>query len=101
MSTLAIRRFPTVPGRAYAKLQRGEWKRIDYAVTPKGRAITVRSVVKPQPDFHHLAKAVVASLLEQQGLTPSWARPQLDTLPPKRSGDGRIGDVVASSDPRK
>ena len=53
---------PSLPhrgGRAYAKLERGEWKRIYYAVTPKGRAITIHSVVRPQPDLQRLTRAVL------------------------------------------
>lgn len=30
-------------------------------------------------------------------LTPSWARPQLDPLPPQRSRDGGMGDAVATA----
>jgi len=43
--------LPQRAGRAYAKLERGERKQISYAVTPKGRAITIHPVVKPQPDM--------------------------------------------------
>jgi hypothetical protein len=36
---------------------------------------------------------------KQQGLTPSWARPQLDTLPPKRRSDRRVGNIRVGSKP--
>jgi hypothetical protein len=53
----------------------------------------VRSVVKPKPDADRYARAVLAVVLEQHGLTPSWARPQLDSLPPQRSSNGRLGNT--------
>jgi hypothetical protein len=58
--------LPQRAGRAYAKLRRGEWKRIDYAMTPKGRAITIHSVVKPQPDLQRLARAVLRYTEQKQ-----------------------------------
>lgn len=51
--------LPQRAGRAYAKLERGDWKAISFVVTNKGRAITVRSVVKPQPDLRKLAKILL------------------------------------------
>jgi hypothetical protein len=39
--------------------------------------------------------------MEQRGLTPSWARPELDALPPKRGGDGRVGDALPGAKPRE
>jgi hypothetical protein len=50
---------PSLPhraGRAYAKLKRGEWSKVNYAVTPNGRVISVRSVVRPDPDARLIAK---------------------------------------------
>jgi hypothetical protein len=38
---------------------------------------------------------------DQRGLTPSWAGPQLHASAPKRSSDGRMGDAVPSTEPRK
>jgi hypothetical protein len=38
---------------------------------------------------------------ESGGLTPSRARPELDSLSPKRGGDGRVGDAEAGAKPRK
>jgi hypothetical protein len=93
--------LPQRAGRAYAKLERGEWKCIDHTLTPKGRAITVRSVVKPKPDMHRLVKAAMAIAMEEHGLTPSWARPQLDPVSSKRGSDGRVGDAVADTKPRE
>lgn len=58
--------LPQRAGRAYAKLERGDWKRIDYAVTPKGRAITIRSVVKPRPDYAKYAKTLIEFVIAQQ-----------------------------------
>jgi hypothetical protein len=52
--------LPQRAGRAYAKLERGDWKRIDYAVTPKGRAITIRTLVKPKPDLERYARTILA-----------------------------------------
>lgn len=52
--------LPQRAGRAYAKLKQGNWKQVDYAVTSKGHAIVVRSVVKPKPDLYKLSRAVIA-----------------------------------------
>jgi hypothetical protein len=48
--------LPQRAGRAYAKLKRGEWSKVDYAVMPNGRAISVRAVVRPKPDAELLAR---------------------------------------------
>jgi len=34
---------------------------------------------------------------ELQVSRPAWSRPQLDSLPPKRGGNGRVGDVLAGA----
>src|SRR5580693_2657969 len=49
---------PSLPhraGRAFAKLNRGEWSRAT-SRTVNGRTISVRSVVRPEPDLQLLAK---------------------------------------------
>ena len=43
-----------------------------------------------KPDLRHLVKAVMAIAMERQGLTPSWARPQLDALLSQRDSYGRM-----------
>jgi hypothetical protein len=53
------------------------------------------------PDARRENRAVVAQLLEQRGLTPSRARPQLNPLSPKRIGNGRMGYAVAGTKPGK
>jgi hypothetical protein len=50
---------PSLPhraGRAYAKLLRGEKSPVKYSVMPDGRRISVRLLMRPQPDVHMLAK---------------------------------------------
>jgi hypothetical protein len=39
--------------------------------------------------------------MERQGLTPSWARPQLNPMLFERGGDGRVSDAEMGTDPRK
>ena len=50
--------LPQRAGRAYAKLQRGERAPVEYSVTPDGRRIAIRAVMRLEPDLHLLAKAV-------------------------------------------
>ncbi|MDB5176577.1 MAG: hypothetical protein JWN75_245 [Candidatus Saccharibacteria bacterium] len=77
--------LPQRAGRAFAALERGDWKRIDYAVTPKGRAITIRAVVKPKPDPKIYARAILGLAMMRQGVTPTWSRSQLDSSPPNQT----------------
>lgn len=51
--------LPQRAGRAYAKLERGKWETISYVVTPKGRAISVRSLAKPRPDLRKLVRGLL------------------------------------------
>jgi hypothetical protein len=55
-ATKADLSLPQRAGRAYAKLSRGEWSKVDHAVTPSGRTIYVLSVVRTQPDVKVLAR---------------------------------------------
>jgi hypothetical protein len=71
--------LPQRAGRAYAKLQRGDWSQAGTVTVTKGRAITVRSVVKPNPDLKKLAGLLLGIAMEQQGLIPSWKRTQHET----------------------
>jgi|SRR6202047_2112951 hypothetical protein len=43
--------------------------------------------------------AVCAYALDGRGLDPAWSRTKLNLLPPQRRGDGRMRNVVASTDP--
>ena len=88
-------------GRAFAKLERGEWSPVVHAVTRKGRGIAVGVVVKPKPDLEGYAKVILTLAMNREGLTPSWARPQIDPLPPKRDSDGRVRDTKAGAKPRE
>ena len=67
----------------------------------KGRGVTVGDVARPKPDLQRYTRAVLALAMGRDGLTPSWARPQLDPSPPKRGSDGRVGDTKLDTDPRK
>jgi hypothetical protein len=80
-------------GGAYAKLQRAAWSQAGAVTVTKGRAIAVRSIVKPKPDAERYARTVLAVAMERQGLTPPWARPQVDSLPSKRSSNGCLGNT--------
>jgi hypothetical protein len=55
-ATKADPSLPQRAGRAYAKLKRGVGSKVDYAVMPNGRAISVRTVVRPKPDVATIAK---------------------------------------------
>ena len=55
----------------------------------------------PKPDLDRSCERYWRSLWSEKGLTPSWARPQLDPLPPKRGSDGRVGDIKTGTEPRK
>jgi hypothetical protein len=62
---------PTLPqraGRAHGKLKRGEWDKVDYAVMPNGRVITIRSVVRPQPNLKLLVRACLDMAKKDVGL---------------------------------
>jgi hypothetical protein len=48
--------LPQRAGRAYTKLTRGEKAKVGYSVTPSGRAISIRTVVRPTPDAKLLAR---------------------------------------------
>jgi hypothetical protein len=49
--------LPQRAGRAYARLMRGEKAKVGYGVMPNGRVISVRPLVRPQPDVRLPAKA--------------------------------------------
>lgn len=61
--TAADPSLPHRAGRAYAKLSHGERSRA-IAGTASSRAITVRSVVRPEPDLRLLAKVYIRMALE-------------------------------------
>lgn len=65
----------------------------------KDRYITVRSVKKDPPDPALYARALLQLAMERHGLTPTWARPELDALLAEYGGDGRVGDAKASTKP--
>lgn len=58
---------PSLPhraGRAYAKLLRGEEAQVPYTEVSDGRRISVRPVMRPEPDLHMLAKACIHMALD-------------------------------------
>ncbi|BBZ30274.1 hypothetical protein MMAD_45690 [Mycolicibacterium madagascariense] len=58
---------PSLPhraGRAYAKLLRGERAPAHYAEMPNGRRVSVRPVMKPEPDIKMLAKVLLRMALD-------------------------------------
>ena len=65
------------------------------------RTVMVRSVVKPKPDPKLYARALIQLAMERQGLTPTWARPELDTLSAEYGSDSRVGDSKPGAEPRK
>lgn len=93
--------LPQRAGRAYAKLQRGDWSQPVTVSVTKGRTLTVRSVVKPKPDPKLYAWALIQLAMERQGLAPTWTRPELDALLSKFGSDGRVGDTKPGTEPRK
>lgn len=50
--------LPQRAGRAYARLVRGDRAHVTYAELPRGGRVSVRAVMRPEPDVHLLAKAV-------------------------------------------
>jgi hypothetical protein len=48
--------LPQRAGRAYARLLRGEKARVGYSVTPSGRFLSVRALMRPEPDARMLAR---------------------------------------------
>jgi hypothetical protein len=57
--------LPQRAGRAYAKLVRGEQAPVTYSVLPDGHRISIRAVVRPEPDLKLLAKACVWMALKE------------------------------------
>jgi hypothetical protein len=76
--------LPQRAGRAYAKLQRGDWSQAVTVSMTKGRTLTVRSIVKPKPDPRQYARALI-----QLSMEPPGSNPNLDA-----AGVGRLAFEV-------
>ena len=58
------RSLPQRAGRAYGRLARGERSPVNYTVLPGGRRISVRVVMRPEPDIKMLAKVFMKMALD-------------------------------------
>ncbi|MGJ6122305.1 hypothetical protein QN239_06990 [Mycolicibacterium sp. Y3] len=56
--------LPQRAGRAYAKLLRGEKSKVGYSVTSTGRRISVRPLMRPEPNLRMLAKTFLNMALD-------------------------------------
>lgn len=102
---VVMRVDPSLPqraGRAFAKLQRGEWSQAG-TISPgkKGLIITVRSIMKPKPDPKLYVRTLVQLSMNKQGLPPTWTGSEVDALLAKFGSNGRTGDAEPGANPRK
>lgn len=64
-----------------------------------GRAAKFSPRLQDQPIWGQYVTAVLAVAMKRQGLTPTWARPELNTLLAEDRGDGRVRDAETDTEP--